>query len=417
MLLKKLAIALYVLSIAQVAMADIPTTITDENTVRNHDGSPFFYDGYQTVYDDDQKIHLVLEISETREIITTPLENYKAMVGQDYLNLIADFFYHRNNFFSVTNLISRDMEEAYNVYIVVNLAPSSGNKVYEADQIPAQHMRVLRKTHRGQKVFDRSGGKIVGINPDVLGMGTASNPATPAYDCLSGQIPRFSHKSRNTTLGLMKPSGLIAISSGKGPAGGRKNTLWRDHKKANDTPTGIYRFGLTNSTKLGKGRSYINGNPNNDTFRSMYFPIYFDLIYPEEFRWKNKLSNLAMHGTSTKKYARLGNQDSLGCVRTNQQINWCVKSQFFDLPDEFESLGQLDTNYGNRYHAGPVKASVLDNGLPNLDPRYRLKGLKVDPDTRDYEIEPGVPALFILFYDYDEVELGSQDSDFNVIDI
>ena len=389
-MLKNVLIAVF-LFVPLFSMAAAPEFYSHEVTAKLGHGSPYedSIDGYPIVIGDKGEKYIVLERNEADRIVTMPWRDY--MRGREFLSHVVDFFFHRHNFTSVTSYLTPEMEEAFDVFVLVNVAPGTNGEDMEGDRIPPQHMRILRKRHEGQTVFRREDGQIVGLNPDVLGMGDENNPAEPAYECLKGQYKENGKVFFSKTQGLMKDSGLFGITSGNGPANGNSRSQFSAlDTKASDTPTGIYRVGMAHTQNSGKGKSKSGR-------RTMFYPMYFDLIYPNG--WK---SNLALHGTFTSLYDRLGvRQDSLGCIRTHQQVSWCLKKQFFNI--EYD-----------KYHGGKVRTEAFEPHLPNLDWRYRLKSHSIDPLIREVETKGGVPVLFVIFYNYEGDFRGSSDKSFSL---
>ncbi|MCJ8276938.1 MAG: L,D-transpeptidase [Bdellovibrionales bacterium] len=193
----------------------------------------------------------------------------------------------------------------------------------------------------------------------------------------------------------MESNGLFKISSGAGRT--FNYTPWSNHDAYLDTPTGVYRFNDTRNEVPTRGRSW-NSN-KTATFRSMYFPIYFDLNYPNgvsESRPLGQESALAMHGTNTGAYGRLGRQASHGCIRTHQQVNWCVKNQYHQLDNSWTTLSQV--RRWNDPHGGPL--INVSQQTPFLETRIRLKSEEYD--ASGIILKPGSDGLFIIFYGYDE---------------
>ena len=332
-----------------------------------------YVDGYPITSDN----RLVVEVDESGEMITMPLDTYLESKGSNFLNLIANYFDFKKTFQTVTSYITPLMEERFELFVIVNV--DYRNLAYGNDKIPSQHMRIIKKTSPGQKVFTRnSQGWITGLNSDLPG---ASSQSGPAYDCLEG-----------SGRGFIEGSGLIKVSSGAGRS--HRNTPWWDNDAYLDTPTGVYRFNDSRNSLGYRGK-------NKHQQRVMWTPLYFDLTYriprgndaqgnPREPLEKE--SGLAMHGTSNGAYAQLGSQASHGCVRTRKEISQCVKKQFHDLGSN------LRRDSGN---GGPLIQSSLSDHTPHLEPRLRLKS-EIYNDRNQLLVKPGTPALFIIFYGYDE---------------
>ena len=210
---------------------------------------------------------IILEANDAGEVVSVTPEEYTLMTGQSYLdNLTAGFFDFKKDFYKVTSYITPTMESEFDVFIMINVDHEGRFK--GSHDIPAQHMKVLRRSSEGQAIFKRNAnGSVVGLRSGVLG-----NDGQGAFSALSDLMP---------------------ISSGAGHFG-------NDGQAYVDTPTGIYRINHSRSD----GRRYGKG---------MWHSLYFDLVYP----W-GKTSGLAVHGTSKSQYKNLGRQRSHGCVRTTQ---------------------------------------------------------------------------------------------------
>ena len=393
--MQKISLIIFCVFISQWAFSAIQTPLDYKDEAQVAPGTLVYerIDGFPVILSERGEYEVVIEVNDAGEYVGVPYDEYLASKGSNFLNLITNYFDFKKTFQTVSSYVTEEMEARFDLFIVVNVDYRKNIPLTE-QQIPSQHMRILRKTSPGQKVFMRdSSGEIIGFHQNVLGMGTQNQAARPAYDCLVEQQARFTGSSR----GMMESNGLFKVSSGRGR--NFKNTPWNDDEAYLDTPTGVYRFNDARNTRPERGRSW-NDN-RTATFRSMYFPLYFDLHYPigrSEKSPRGRESALAMHGTSTGSYSRLGSQASHGCVRTHQQVNWCVKSQFHKMDDSFTSLAQIKGR--NSVHGGPLIEARLSNKTPFLDSRFRLKS----EERRAGRVvtQRGTPALFIIFYGYDE---------------
>lgn len=226
---------------------------------------------------------LVVESNDAGEVITVNEEEYAALTGQKYLEHLVSFFNFKMSWETVASYITPTLESQFDVFIIINVDASSRQNMN--DEIPSQFMKVIQRTQAGQKLFVRSGGRVVGIRKDVYG-----NNGQPAFP---NTITALNGKQING-FGVM--SDLIPVSSGAGH-------LPPDPQPHVDTPTGIYRINFAKSN----GKRYSRG---------MWHSLYFDLVYPS-----GRTSSLAVHGTSTNKYSLLGRrQDSHGCVRIRKVV-------------------------------------------------------------------------------------------------
>ncbi len=277
---------------------------------------------------------IVVEANDAGEVITLSEEEYIEMTGHSFLEHLVSFFNFKMSWESVASYITPTLEEEYDVFMLINVDYEGRQNM--SDEIPAQYMKVVERTQAGQKLFVRKGGKVVSVRNDVAG-----NNGTPAFATTITAL----NGTKINGHGVM--SDLIPVSSGA------------SHKAADpqpyvDTPTGIYRIAFSKSDK----KRYGTG---------MWHSLYFDLIYP----W-GKSSGLAVHGTSSNLYGKLGkHQDSHGCVRVKKNV--------------------ANLMYENLINDG----SYWANDLPDLNNKLRLK-------SQNGKSKAGVRALILLFYGYDK---------------
>ena len=233
---------------------------------------------------------VILEANDADEEISLPLQEYEQYLGYSHLLQRVSFYDFKRTFQEISTHLTPALEEGYEVFVLVNVHEGGGDS---RDYVPAQFMRVLRKTQLDQKVFIRDRqGVIINIHPGVLG---------------------YSHEGAFEGL-----ESLIPVSSGDGD-------LPKDEEGRSfvDTPTGIYRINTNKSIE----RRFQ---------KDMYHGLYFDLVYPSG--WE---SGLAIHGTNENKYPFLGyKQSSRGCIRTTQNAAYIlyknlmsIKFMSHDLPD------------------------------------------------------------------------------------
>jgi lipoprotein-anchoring transpeptidase ErfK/SrfK len=279
---------------------------------------------------------IVVEANDAGEVVTMTAEEYEQMTGQNFLNHLVSFFNFKMSWESVASYITPTLESEYDVFIMINVDYQS--RFNASHEIPAQHMKVIQRTRAGQAIFVRnSQGQVVAIRNDVAG-----NNGTPAFP---DAITPLNKDYGQTVDGFGVLTDLMPVSSGAGH-------FSADPQPYVDTPTGIYRINHSRSD----GRRYSKG---------MWHSLYFDLIYP----W-GKTSGLAVHGTSSGAYAKLGTQQSHGCVRITKKQAHLM----------YENL--INDDYW------------WSNDLPDLNNRKRLK-------SETGGVKGGTRALIIIFYGYD----------------
>lgn len=263
---------------------------------------------------------VVFESNDAGESVSMSLQEYEEMTGKSFLLSLVSFFDFKKSFETISTYLTPTLEEAYDVFVLVNV---SYEKYGDPNAyIPSQHMRVLKKSSPGQKVFLRdSDGVIVDVYSDVAGSGN------------SGALSQL--------------SGLMPVSSG---AGGKP----ADPQAYVDTPTGIYRINAQKS----RDKRFQTG---------MWHSMYFDLVYP----W-GKASGLAIHGTSKSAYKRLGTQQSHGCVRVTQAQANSMYETFLssdyqkNLPDMSRTARlkaeKRDANGNVVYRKGPNALFIIFYG-------------------------------------------------------
>ncbi len=279
---------------------------------------------------------IVVESNDAGEVITMSAEEYAELTGENFLKQLVSFFNFKLSWESVASYITPTLENEFDVFIVVNVDYQS--RFNSSHEVPAQHMKVIQRTREGQPIFVRQNGRVVGIRNDVAG-----NNGTPAFPDAISPLNK-DYGSAIDGYGVL--TDLMPVSSGAGhfPA---------DSSSYVDTPTGIYRINHPKSDS----RRYSNG---------MWHSLYFDLIYPS-----GRSSGLAVHGTSTSAYSKLGTQQSHGCIRIKKEQSHLI----------YENLINDDYWWSNE--------------LPDLNNRQRLK-------SENGQLKAGPRALIIIFYGYDK---------------
>lgn len=256
---------------------------------------------------------VVLESNDAGESVIMTQQQYAELTGQNFMVHLASFFNFKKTFAEVASYITPTLESEFDVFIIINV--DWEERFNGTHEIPAQYMKVVRRTQEGQPIFNRdASGKVMSVRNDVLG-----NNGDPAFSALD--------------------SYLMPISSG---AGGRA----ADPQPYVDTPTGIYRINWTKSDR----RRYGTG---------MYHSLYFDLLYPHE---GNRESGLAVHGTGQGNYDLLGSQQSHGCVRTTQAVANDLYENlvngYYESPKEFwsEELPDMTRTHRLKSENGSTRA-------------------------------------------------------------
>ncbi len=265
---------------------------------------------------------ILVEANDAGEVVTLTEAEYYQMTGLRFLEHLVSFFNFKMSWETVASYITPEMEEEFDIFMIVNVDFEKRQNM--ADEVPAQHMKVIQKMAAGQKLFKRKNGLVTGILPNVVG-----NNSKPAF----AEKIKALNGTEISGEGVMED--LIPISSGAG------------HKKPDpqayaDTPTGIYRINHEKSdiARYGSG---------------MFHSLYFDLIYP----W-DKVSGLAIHGTNKSKYKLLGkHQDSHGCIRTKQNVaNLMYENLINDGKFWTEDLIDLDNTQRLKSQNGETKPGV-----------------------------------------------------------
>lgn len=272
---------------------------------------------------------LIIEANDAGEVISVPVDD-KVAAGEEFLLNLVGFFDFKKSFETVLGYLTPTLEDANDVFILVNVAYET--KGSPDDFIPSQHMRVLKRSDASGDIFTRNKqGQITGIADGVLGAGE-----TGAIKGLSG---------------LMKVSSGASQNSKKGDP----------HV---DTITGLYRVNHEKSAaqRYGKG---------------MYHSLYYDLIYAWD---NNRVSGIAVHGTSKDQYKYLGTQKSHGCMRTSQDVANAL------------------------YEHVILNKNMRDSVLPDMDRTLRLKSELYD-SAGNLKVREGTKALMIIFYGYNDASV------------
>ena len=263
----------------------------------------------------------ILEANDAGEVIYEEIHN-----EGEGLDISADhkYFHFKRSFEQVTSYLTPKVESSFDTFILVNVKYQKWGE--PDDYLPPQRMQVLRRAYAGQNIFTRDGDSVVnGVNVEALGA-TDENPALEGFPA------------------------LIKVSTG---AGGRAP----DPQPYVDTFSGMFRMNHTKS----------EAKPHQ---QGMIWSMFVDVKYSS-----GKMSGIAIHGTPSANYAKLGTQQSHGCVRIRQKYSKPL--YHFLLSDE-----------------------IYEQDLVTFNNRERLGPLLRD-DNGDYVTRPGQKVLMIFFYGYD----------------
>lgn len=262
---------------------------------------------------------LLLEANDAGQILTVSEDDYLELTGKTFLENLVNFLNYKRSFSSVAKYITPVLEKEFDIFFIVNV--DYEGRYRSSHEVPAQRMKILRKTKRNQKIFVRDeSGTVIGIRNDVVG-----NNGQSAF-------PGFSD--------------LIKISSGAGH-------LSTPNDFHDDTTTGIYRI----NDFLSKRQRYSYSKDNSEV-PVMYHSLFYDLKYPD-----GNVSGLAIHGTNPSQYKYLGTQRSHGCIRiTIPQAktlyeNLIVSNKFKGRVPDLDKTKRLKSENGE-YRRG-VKALFI----------------------------------------------------------
>lgn len=234
------------------------------------------------------------------------------------------YFHFKVSYEEVMSYLTPEMEENFDLYIFVNVSNEKWGNPNAF--VPSQRMRVLRKKNSSDKVFIRDPqNNIVGIQEGVLGV---DEPALPGLETVMKVSTGASQRSR--------PGDSYV-----------------------DTFSGLFRI----NTDKSLSRRFQEG---------MWDSLYTDVRYQTR---SQKVSGIAIHGTTNAGYGRLGTQASHGCVRVHRDHSAILWDYV---------MNKMETDY-NLPSFGPDQ-------LPTFD---RL------PRIHEGVTKPGKRALMIYFYGYE----------------
>ena len=214
------------------------------------------------------------------------------------------FFNFKKPFSKVTNVLNAEVENAFDLFVFANVAPHKKDQDYSGHYIPPQRMRIFRKKHAGQRIFNRN----------FLGKIDPDSPVNQGALGVSDHHPAIA--------GI--PAEIL-ISSGAGHLGS-------DYV---DTFSGVFRI----NTQKSLTRRFQDG---------MIHSVYVDIKYP----W-GKMSGIAIHGTFKSRYKYLGGQASHGCIRVKQEV--ALPFYEYVLSEPLYDPNLLDFDNTQKLPEGPLR--------------------------------------------------------------